>query len=512
MKSSDTPELKAAWWKKHRPLLYKDPGLWDALKDWEIAADSMDAVKRDKALSDLKRAVAKVVTGMDAKRYETEIAVVKKYTKLIQAEEVKTKEMAGRASKGGPSTPPKQKIGGSVVIWSRDISAEVNKKFKAEWFKNFNGYKIEMTLNSDLLDVFEAEDDAVTPAFIAQDAEELAQKLITALVNDLNAIESGSKGKKPGDVDKMRQAFGPQAEKTIKAVEAKMKLIPKERWDKFVKQKQQYKDYQIKAGLNVTIGVLGVVGSAAGIVGTGGAGLALGIVTLVRSAAGLMKQIYDLTIEAERVEKNLEADLKTLKDRYIKATGDIKSGKLGATEITGSVLKGILGIDTPFLATIPKCKNNITLWQNKVAGITVQGRKLYKAVSGGLDQCTKLEGMISGAQKKEARDIYTKLVKARKELTTALDKCADMNARVDKAEKNFEGLDKMMKALEAATPKYVEIFDKVFPVVVNLTLSGAGGGVGIKGAESTLEVFNSSLGMFNDLVSEGKNQLEEYLG
>jgi hypothetical protein len=97
-------------------------------------------------------------------------------------------------------------------------------------------------------------------------------------------------------------------------------------------------------------------------------------------------------------------------------------------------------------------------------------------------------------------------------LTTALDKCADMNARVDKAEKNFEGLDKMMKALEAATPKYVEIFDKVFPVVVNLTLSGAGGGVGIKGAESTLEVFNSSLGMFNDLVSEGKNQLEEYLG
>lgn len=519
MKSSDVPEMNAAWWKKKKPTELLDKKViaamkvfGDGLKDWEMAVDSMDVGKRTQAISDLKRALAGLLVAFKAnKGYDDEMIVMKKYSSFFTYEEGQTKEMAERAAKS-TSAPAKQKIGSSVVIWSRDISAEVNKKFKADWFKNFSGYKLAMTLNDDILDVFEEEDDAVTPAFIAQDAEELAQTLIDSLVNDLKSIESGSKGKKPADVDKLREAFGPLAEKKIKAIESKMKTIPKERWDKFVKQKQQYKDYQIKAGLNVTIGVLGVVGSAVGIVGSGGAGLVLGIVTLVRASAALMKQIYDLALEAERVEKNLKADLELLTGHYFRVDGTVKKKHLVGEEMGLTVVKAALGIDAPFVASISKCKSNIALWENKVAGITVEGRKLYKAVSGGLAQCTKLEGMISGAEKKEARAIFDKMVRARKELSLALDKCSTMNARVDKAEKNFESLNALMKALEGATPKYVEIFDKVLPAVVNLTLSGASGGVGIDGAKSSLEVFNSALGMFNDVASEGKNQLEEYLG
>jgi hypothetical protein len=511
MKSSDQPELKAAWLKNNKPVGYNGPGLSNALKDWEIAADSMDAAKRTKAAADLKGAVKKVISSMDSTKYKDEIVVLEKYKKLTEAEELKTKEMAERGS-APAGAPVPQKMGGPVVIWSRDISVEVKKQFKKDWLTDFSGYELEMTLNSDILDVFEKEEDKVTPAFIAQDAEELAQELISILVKTLDEIEASSKGKKPADVDKLRESFEPAAASAIKVVEGKMKQIPLARWDLFVRQKQQYKSYKIKSGLNVTLGVLGIAGSAVGIAGTGGAGLALGIVTLVRSSAALMKQIHDLYIEAEKVEKDLKKDLDTLMERYAAATNEIRSGRLASTEITGSTLKTILGVDPPFMATIPKCKNNIDLWQSKVAGITVEGRKLYKAVSIGLAQCDKLEGMIAKAEKKEARAIYDKLVKARKKLDEALGKCSDMNARVDKAEKNFEGLDQMMKALEAATPKYVEIFDKVFPVVVNLTLSGASGGVGIKEANSTLEVVNSSLSMFNDVVSEGKAKLEEYLG
>lgn len=509
LKEGDVPQLNAAWWKKAKPLLYKDPGLGDALKDWEIAEDSMDVAKRTKAISDLKKMLGTVVVAMGKKDYDVEVTVLKKMTKLILAEENKTKEMASRPV---ATEPPKQKMGSSVTIWERDISAEVLKKHKPEWLKNFSGYKLAMTLNKDLLDVFEEEEDYVTPAFIAQDAEEMAQNLIGALVKTLQNIDSASKGKKPQEVDKLREGFGPLAEKAIKAVEGEMAKIPVARWNKFVKQKQQYKDYKIKAGLNVTIGVLGVIGSSAGIVGSGGAGLALGIVTLVRSAASLMKQIRDLAVEAETIEKNLKKDLDTLHQRYITATGDIKSGKLGATEITGTVLKSILGIDPPFVSTIPKCKNNMDLWQNKVAGITVEGRRLFKDVSQGLKECTKLEGMIKGAQSKEARKLYDKLVKARKALDEALNDCSTMNGRVSKAEKNFEGISKMLEALQAATPKYVEIFDKVFPVVVNLTLSGASGGVGIKEAENALQTFNAALGLFNDVANEGRGVLEEVLG
>ena len=48
--------------------------------------------------------------------------------------------------------------------------------------------------------------------------------------------------------------------------------------------------------------------------------------------------------------------------------------------------------------------------------------------------------------------------------------------------------------------------------MVNLTLSGASAGVGFSEAKNTLDSVKTSLGLFNDIASEGKSALEEYLG
>ena len=59
----------------------------------------------------------------------------------------------------------------------------------------------------------------------------------------------------------------------------------------------------------------------AGAAATGGASLALGIVSLVRGVAQLADKIKDAAQEAEKVEKNLKGDLDTLLGSFHRGQG-----------------------------------------------------------------------------------------------------------------------------------------------------------------------------------------------
>ncbi len=509
MKKGAIPELNHKWWAKNKAKTMGKTGLGKALKDFEVAEEINDPAKMLKALSEVKKKLPVALKACNQKMHKDTIAAIKKYPGIIQKREVELKSRAGGGAGAAPA--PKQKLGKDVTIWKRDISKQVLSQYKPDWLENFRGYELKLTLNDDILDVLEAEGDLVTPAYIAEDAENVGKAVVAAMVQTLKKIDASSKGKTPQDVDKLRAMFKPQAEKVMQASAAKLKKIPEIRWKKFVARKQQYKDYKIKAGLDVSIGVLGTAGAAVGIVGSGGAGLALGIVALVRSVAGLTKQIHDLAKEAEGVEKNLERDLETLMTRYRNADGEAKKTQ-GRDEVGGTVLKGILGVDAPFLATLPKCSSNYDLWDNKVAGISVAGRKLSANITKGLAACDKLEKQIKNAENAKARKILDKLRKGRGALDKSLNQCSTMMGRVSKADANMPKLKKVLDALNATNPKYADIFDKVFPAVVNLTISGASAGVGFSEATKTLEYVNTSLGLFNDIAAEGKTALEDAIG
>ena len=306
-----------------------------------------------------------------------------------------------------------------------------------------------------------------------------------------------------------------QMKTAIEKYQPVFEKIPEARWKKFVASKKQYKQYKIKTGLDITIGVLSTAGGAVAVAGaaaTGGASLVLGIVGLVRGIAALAKQIQDAARDAEKVEKVLKGDLDTLMKRYQNAQGEAKKKTQGASEVGASVLKGIIGADAPFLATLPKCTSNYDLWDNKVAGLGVGGRKLSAEIVKGLKACDKLDKTLQGSKDAEVRKVLTKLKKARASLDKALNGCSDMMGRVSHAETNMPKLKRMLDALNAQNPKYAEIFDRVFPAVVNLTLAGANAGVGFSEAKSVLEGVNTGLGLFNDIASEGKTQLEATLG
>jgi len=514
MKKGATPELDSKWWAKNKPMTLTKTGIGDALRNYEVAQAKKDDQKVLATLSALKKAVANGVSKANPKLHADTIAALKKYPKIIENEiklaneRIARDAQAAKDAKGGAA--PKQKMGKPVVIWSIDVGVEVQKKFKPAWLESFKGYKMALKLNDDILTLLEAEEDYVTPAFMVEDAQDVGKETVDAIVDAAKKVDA-FKGT-PQAVDKKRADFVRLAEALIRSQAKKLEKIPDARWKKFVARHQQYRDYKIKAGFDVTIGVLGVAGSAAGIVGSGGAGLVLGIVALVRSTAGLMKQIYDLALDADKVGKDLKKDCDTLMARYKDAVGKANKKTQAAAEVGGTVLKSILGTDAPFLATIPKAKSNLDLWDNKIAGVTVAGREASKKISQALKGCDAAEKMIKKAEGKEAQKIYKTLVELRKKLDDALNKTSDLMAKVSRFEKNSPALEKVLNALDKQNSDFAKIFDQVFPTVVNLTLSGASAGVGFKEAKTTLETFNSALGLVNDIASEGKTHLENHLG
>jgi hypothetical protein len=505
MKKGETPQFNEQWWKKARPLLFTDPGLDKKLKDYEVAEDQFNYDKMLKSLGEI-REMAKTIVGK-CKDTDT-VEALKKYPNLISQKEteIKKKQIDAKAKESQNGKPAPQKVGGPVVIWKRDVAEEVKKKYAAKWL-DFKGCVVQLKLNEDILDVLEKEEDHATPAFMVDDANELCEKVVDEIIAKARSLEpSLLKGGKPEDISG-------QLEKEVKTLVTNLGIqvskIPKARWDKFVAQKKQYKDYKIQSVQSVVLGTLGVIASGLSIaaaVPTGGATLALGIVGGVRSTAALIKTGADLWKEAETVQNGLVADIGKLKMAYL--DGNEKAKKtVGAQEIGAGILKGILGTHPPFIATVPKCQEDYKLWDNKVAHLAVNNREVSKEALALLDKVSKLETLMAGSKSKDAGKLLDKIRKLRKLVNDGLEKASTLGGRVSQAEKMMPLLKQALDMLAEAVPKYAEIFNKVFPAVVNLALAGADAGVGFKEATNALDYYNTAQGLANDLLSEVKNQV-----
>lgn len=517
MKKNAVPELNYKWWNKNKSKTMKSSGLGKAISLYESSADRMDWDKTLKALSEVKKKVVVAIGCCNKTLHVDTIAALKKYPGVIQKIEVDIRaKQKAENDQAAATSAPRQKVGRDVVIWKRDIGAEALKKYKARNITVLKGYEVSLKLNDDILDVLETEGDLVTPAYMVEDAEKVGKKLIGDVVDLLKKFDgvydSLDKPASKAKADKLLEAQMKVAMGRYKPI---LEKIPAVRWKKFVARKQQYRDYKIKTGIEIGLGVLTTTAGALGVAGaaaTGGASLVLGIVGLVRGVADLAKKIQDVTRGAEKVEKVLKDDLATLAKRYQTASGEAKKQVQGGAEMGATLLKSILGADAPFLATLPKCSSNYDLWDNKVAGLSVAGRRMSAQIVKGLAACDKLDKMIKGSRDADVVKIYRKLQKARTALDKALNDCSTMMARVSKSEDNMPKLKTVLDALSGQNPKYADIFERVFPMVVNLTLAGSGAGVGFKEAKTVLDTVNTALTLFNDMAAEGKSQLETSLG
>ena len=237
----------------------------------------------------------------------------------------------------------------------------------------------------------------------------------------------------------------------------------------------------------------------------------LGIVGGIRSVTALTQTCYDLAVEAEKVEKGLKKDLEALRDSYLKVNKDFEEKarkSAGAKEVAKSTISALLNAHPPFVASIPKCDKNYELWDNKAAGLEVNGRKLTKAFMKLFKKVDAFEKEMKTAKSKKAGKILDKVKKLRFQVSKSFDKASTMNGRVSQADKNMPAIKKLLDALKDKNADYAKIFEKVFPVVVNLTLAGANAGIGFTDAKSALDYANTSLTLGNDILGEVKSQVE----
>lgn len=516
MKKGMTPQLDYKWWSKNKPNFLGKTGLGDALKDYAIAMDKFDYDGARKALVMVKKKVEVATKKCSDRTQKTTKDVLSKYDPVIKkADDDLKKKIADEQKKAAaaPAAVPAQKMGKDVVIWKRDIGKEVFKKIKLQWIDGIDGFLLEQKLNDDILDVFEKEGDYVTPQQIVDDSEAIGQMVITEIVKDLKQIDGLIQSGKLTDTKKVEAALLKVLKSKMDVAKGKLEKLPEARWKKFKAQKKQYTKYKIKTGVKLTTGTFGIVAglgglglgvaAAAGAVPTMGGSLALAIPGLIagltgtlRSCAAMTRQLVDLNRSAEKVEKVLKSDLDTLQTRYKNAVKKV------AAETGATTLKGLLGTDAPFLATIPKCSDNIELLGNKTAGIAVASRKLSKSILKAMKETESLEKQLKGIKTAKVRKAYDKLVKTRSALSKALDKCSDLGARMTKLEKSIPKLKQMVKALEDKNTDFNKYFDKVFPTVVSLALTGVGFGTGAADSSSVADWVSTGVGLVVDLGLE----------
>ncbi|MCH2163555.1 MAG: hypothetical protein MK098_02735, partial [Marinovum sp.] len=307
MKKGATPQLDHKWWSKNKPkLVMKSTGFGNALKAYQVADERLTAKDMSsddimkacanalKSLSEVKKKPVVAIDSFDKKMHADEIAVMKKYPKIILGEENRIKDMAKQAkdSVSAPAAAPKQKIGKNLTYFEVDISKKVLAEFSPQWMDKFSGYSLNLTLNSDISQALTDADDAQTLQFMVVDAQKLAEACVTQMVALLRKADGEMKGKTPEQIDKIGKEAKAKVEKTFATAAKGMQMVPEARWKKFIAANKQYKDYKVKVAKTFTLGTLGIAGSIAGLAATpftGGASGALAIVGLVRSCAALAR-------------------------------------------------------------------------------------------------------------------------------------------------------------------------------------------------------------------------------
>lgn len=515
MKKGVKPELSARWWTRNKAGTLGKTGLGAALKEYEVAEDLMDYARMLKALRGVEKSV-KIATGKCNRSLHAEtLQALKKYPSVIAMKKAQT--MKKNAAEKEQAAPPKQKVGKKVVIWSRDVSKEIHKVCPAAAPSGFKA-NVELRLNDDILDILEKERGHDVAAFMVEDAQKACAATVASIVKTYKDCAK-LVARDPRNVDDAMKKYEKAVTKELDELPKRLVRIPAARWAKFVARKKQYRKYQVITAFKLPINGLSVVGSGLGVIGgavgvatgaglpLGITGITLGVVGSLKSVSTLVQQACDLAVKAERVQKKLQTDLKALKKGYIDAAG--KANRVGGKEALKTV--GNYLLTGPFIRSVSTCKSDFDLWSNKVAGLAITGRKLSKAFIDLMHKLDKLEQALKKAPSKEAGELLDKVRKMRKSLTRAFDAAADMNGRVRKADDALPKIEAMLKELQGKNPNYAKIFDRVFPVVMNVGFAVVNFGVGMAGMSGALDGVNTSLGLANDILMEVEQEMEKHV-
>jgi hypothetical protein len=332
-------------------------------------------------------------------------------------------------------------------------------------------------------------------------------KAAGVIESQLAASDKGVAGKSAVEIQKTQKQLDEVTRLSVKAVADTAGRQVVALWEQLAKDRAEYRRYQIKSGIKVTLGVGGVALGAAGIAGaavTGGASLALGIVATWRALVDLTKTFANLSKEAETVGKSVYGDMKKLQDAYKNAPATPATfGKVAAREVGATVANTFLQTE---VKNVPKVKSNCDLWKSKLQGLRTTAHDLSKNLNEFLLQSETAQRHLASLPRHPTN--ATKISSALTKLTGLQQKVRGLVAKIpethQRAENGMRAQEEAARGLDQLalkTPGWTATFDNALPIMVNLGLAAAGNTVGFMEASSTAEYVQSSIGLVNDIAS-----------
>lgn len=389
---------------------------------------------------------------------------------LLMSNEDLQLSQAIKASKKTPLKP--------VTVFSHpDLSREImNAAPKAAPFVTVNKLQIEVLLTDDsiLSSVDDADGNMSAKIKDVGDFAKLKADIVKAYVTAAVAVKADP------------NAFAAANSKFETAIDAAVTAAAgraSQEMHRLVGIKVEYRNYKIKSTVKLVMAVAGTAAGAASIAMAPFTGPAVVISALgvLKGAKVIGDQLADLTMSADELLRELQADVKGLNSRY----KEWKGAGIGTAEVASTLVNAIAPTIFP---TIKRCASHADTIVSKINGIetkagafsvelnktldaqTVAGQAIQKWIVGN-------KSAVTGDVQKAAVKLMTAMKKNRAEVTNLIAKIAKMNSQVTKARADHKKLDDQISILSAREPniaKFAEVMVEIGASVGFLTSANVG--------------------------------------
>lgn len=246
-------------------------------------------------------------------------------------------------------------------------------------------------------------------------------------------------------------------------------------------QKAIYRNYQIKCGVKVGLGVLGLVAAGVGVAGaavTGGVSLGVAIAASVRSILDGAKTLNNMCRDAETIGKRVTNALVYLALHHAptssRTIATIRA--MGAT-----ILSSVIVLELNSKKNLPKVKGDCDLWKMKLFGIRLSAQQLAQELNLLLNQLEnipdpilrrRLENRVMGllgegpdAESRKKTGVGGVWARMRTKSSVAYE--SDRAAQGIRAQEQAAAT---LSELDKTSPNWVKYFDQFFPIAVSLGL------------------------------------------
>jgi len=182
--------------------------------------------------------------------------------------------------------------------------------------------------------------------------------------------------------------------------QTKMQILPKVEssakkvWDDLCKVRSGYRKYQIHCGLHIAAGSVKIVTGVVSTVGTGGVSLVFGIIGIAASAASVVGELWSMSKDAEKVEKDVAKSIIAVLKKRPDAT---KWNTFVASVQT--IVRDLAPTDL-VIASEMRCKEGNELLGHKLEGLDVKAHDGAVSLNAALEKSDELMNVLRQEQEK----------------------------------------------------------------------------------------------------------------